>query len=219
MSTRTTSTSDTSARPTRRSSRSKPCAGQIAESDGDVAERVTVVSPGEQVDVGLPVTAVGEMHAVIHDDLPRVFNSGYVVDAGGARLYHPGDSFTPPGGPVDVLCLPIHAPWSKIAEVIDFARSVGAGRALAVHDGLLNETGLSVVGRNLGILLNDGSYDGWSPAPTSPPSDRTDEPDPSVRIVGMMRSVYRRTAPPGPTLDRTRLPRGRWRRVSARPRG
>ena len=136
---------------------------QIAGSDGDVAERVTVVSPGEQVDVGLPVTAVGEMHAVIHDDLPRVFNSGYVVDAGGARLYHPGDSFTPPGGPVDVLCLPIHAPWSKIAEVIDFARSVGAGRALAVHDGLLNETGLSVVGRNLGILLNDGSYERLEP--------------------------------------------------------
>ena len=136
---------------------------QIAGSDGDVAERVTVVSPGEQVDVGLPVTAVGEMHAVIHDDLPRVHNSGYVVDAGGARLYHPGDSFTPPGGPVDVLCLPIHAPWSKISEVIDFARSVGAGRALAVHDGLLNETGLSVVGRNLGILLSEGSYERMEP--------------------------------------------------------
>ena len=136
---------------------------QIAGSDGDVAERVTVVSPGEQVDVGLPVTAVGEMHAVIHDDLPRVHNSGYVVDAGGARLYHPGDSFTPPGGPVDVLCLPIHAPWSKISEVIDFARSVGAGRALAVHDGLLNETGLSVVGRNLGILLGEGSYERLEP--------------------------------------------------------
>ena len=136
---------------------------QIAGSDGDVAERVTVVSPGEQVDVGLPVTAVGEMHAVIHDDLPRVHNSGYVVDAGGARLYHPGDSFTPPGGPVDVLCLPIHAPWSKISEVIDFARSVGAGRALAVHDGLLNETGLSVVGRNLGILLSEGSYERLEP--------------------------------------------------------
>ena len=132
---------------------------QIAEADGDVAERVTVVSPGEQVDVGLPVTAVGELHAVIHEDLPRFYNSGYVVDAGSTRIYHPGDSFTPPGGPVDVLCLPIHAPWSKISEVIDFGRSVGATRSVAVHDGLLNDTGLSVVGRNLGILLGDGAYE------------------------------------------------------------
>ena len=77
---------------------------QIAEADPGVAERVTLVSPGEQVDVGLPVTAVGELHAVIHEDLPRVHNSGYVVDVGSLRVYHPGDSFTPPGGPVDVLC-------------------------------------------------------------------------------------------------------------------
>lgn len=131
---------------------------RIAEQDRDVAERVTVVVPGQQIDAGLPVTAVGELHAVIHEDLPRIHNSGYVVDAGGTRVYHPGDSFTPPGGPVDVLCLPIHAPWSKISEVIDFGRSVGARRAVAVHDGLLNDTGLSVVGRNLEMLLGE-SYE------------------------------------------------------------
>lgn len=131
---------------------------RIAEQDRDVAERVTVVAPGQQLDAGLPVTAVGELHAVIHEDLPRIHNSGYVVDAGGTRVYHPGDSFTPPGGPVDVLCLPIHAPWSKISEVIDFGRSVGARRAVAVHDGLLNDTGLSVVGRNLEMLLGE-SYE------------------------------------------------------------
>ena len=131
---------------------------RIAEQDRDVAGRVTVVAPGQQLDAGLPVTAVGELHAVIHEDLPRIHNSGYVVDAGGTRVYHPGDSFTPPGGPVDVLCLPIHAPWSKISEVIDFGRSVGARRAVAVHDGLLNDTGLSVVGRNLEMLLGE-SYE------------------------------------------------------------
>ena len=136
---------------------------RIAEADGDVAERVTVVSPGERVDVGLPVTAVGELHAVIHEDLPRIFNSGYVVDAGSTRIYHPGDSFTTPGGPVDVLCLPVHAPWSKICEVVDFGRSVGASRTLAVHDGLLNDTGLSVVGRNLQMLLPEGAYERLEP--------------------------------------------------------
>ena len=131
---------------------------QIAAGDPAVAERVTVVSPGEQFDAGLPVTAVGELHAVIHEDLPRFYNSGYVVDVGDTRVYHPGDSFTPPGGPVDVLFLPIHAPWSRISEVIDFAREVGAPQSVAVHDGLLNDAGLAVVGRNLDTLLPDGGY-------------------------------------------------------------
>ena len=131
---------------------------QIADADAGVAERVTVVSPGEQFDAGLPVAAVGELHAVIHEDLPRFRNSGYVLDVAGLRLYHPGDSFTPPGGPVDVLFLPVHAPWSKISEVIDFGRSVGATHTVAVHDGLLNDTGLAVVGRNLDSFLGDQGY-------------------------------------------------------------
>jgi L-ascorbate metabolism protein UlaG (beta-lactamase superfamily) len=136
---------------------------QIAEADRGVAERVTVVAPGEQLDVGLPVTAVGELHAEIHRDLPRVHNSGFVVDVGSLRVYHPGDSLTPPGGPVDVLLLPVHAPWSKISEVVDFGRSVGAPRAVAVHDGLLNDTGLGVVGRNLERLLGDTAYERLQP--------------------------------------------------------
>jgi L-ascorbate metabolism protein UlaG (beta-lactamase superfamily) len=126
---------------------------QIAEGDPAVAERVTVVEPGEQVDVGLPVTVVGELHAVIHEELPRFYNSGYLVDVGGTRVYHPGDSFTPPGGPVDLLFLPMQAPWNKLTEVVEFGRTAGAPRAVAVHDGLLNDTGLAVTGRNLGLLL------------------------------------------------------------------
>jgi L-ascorbate metabolism protein UlaG (beta-lactamase superfamily) len=126
---------------------------QIAEQDPELAERVTVVSPGQQLDVGLPVTVVGELHAVIHEDLPRFHNSGYVVDLGGTRVYHPGDSFTPAGGPIDVLFLPVHAPWSKLSEVVDFGRSIGAPRAVAVHDGLLNDTGLAIAGRNAEALL------------------------------------------------------------------
>lgn len=126
----------------------------IAESDNEVAERVQVVEPGQQLDAGLPVTVVGELHAVIHEDLPRFHNSGYLVDVDGTRLFHPGDAFTVPEHPVDVLLLPVHAPWSKISEVIDFARAVGARRSVAVHDGLLNDTGLNVVGNNLDRLLD-----------------------------------------------------------------
>jgi L-ascorbate metabolism protein UlaG (beta-lactamase superfamily) len=123
-----------------------------------VAERVQVVSPGEQFDAGVPVTAVGELHAVIHPDLPRFANTGFVLDVAGTRVYHPGDSFTPAGGPVDLLLLPVHAPWSKLSEVVDFAREVGARQSVAVHDGLLNDTGLSIVGRNLSALLDDDAH-------------------------------------------------------------
>lgn len=128
-------------------------ARQIAAEDAGVSERVTVVSPGQRFDAGLPVTAVGELHAVITPDLPRISNSGYLVRAGDSTLYHPGDALTTPGEPVDVLCVPVHAPWNKISEVIDFARSVGAARAFGVHDGLLNDTGLALVTRVLGQHL------------------------------------------------------------------
>ena len=126
----------------------------IAEANQEVAERVQVVEPGQQLDAGLPVTVVGELHAVIHQDLPRFHNSGYLVDVDGTRVFHPGDAFTVPDGPVDVLLLPVHAPWSKISEVIDFARAVGARRSVAVHDGLLNDTRLGVVGNNLNRLVD-----------------------------------------------------------------
>jgi L-ascorbate metabolism protein UlaG (beta-lactamase superfamily) len=129
----------------------------IADADSEVAERVQVVQPGEQLDVGLPVTVVGEKHAVIHPDLPRFDNSGFVVQVGDVRLFHPGDALTPPGVDVDVLLLPVHAPWNKMSEVVDYAREVGAPRSVAVHDGLLNDDGLTILNRNLhGLLDRDG---------------------------------------------------------------
>ncbi len=56
-------------------------AAKIREDAPDIAERVTVVAPGETFDAGLPVRAVGELHAVIHPEFPRFFNSGYVLSA------------------------------------------------------------------------------------------------------------------------------------------
>lgn len=119
----------------------------------DVAERVRVVAPGERFDAGLPVMAVGELHAVIHPELARVHNSGYVVEAGARRVYHPGDALTGPGVDVDVLCLPVSAPWLKASEAIDFARAVGAPLNLAVHDRVYSEAGLGIVDGHLQRFL------------------------------------------------------------------
>ena len=116
-----------------------------------VSERVTIVTPGESFDPGIPAVSVGELHAVIHPDLPRFYNSGYVFDLGGTTVYHPGDSLTVPEQRVDVLCVPVCAPWMRAPEGVDFARAVGAPRNLAIHDRIYSEAGLRIVDGHYGL--------------------------------------------------------------------
>jgi L-ascorbate metabolism protein UlaG (beta-lactamase superfamily) len=110
--------------------------------------RVHAVGAGDTFTAaGFEVSVHGEWHAVIHPDLPRVRNVGFLV---AGQVFHPGDALTVPEVAVPTLLLPAHAPWSKTAELVDYLREVGAGRAYAVHDGLLNDAGLGVVGGLLG---------------------------------------------------------------------
>jgi len=110
----------------------------------DAAERVHAVEPGTAFDAaGFAIRSFGGQHALIHPQIPVVANIGYLVDG---DVYHPGDSFIIPDGiSVRTLLVPIHAPWNKVSEVVDFVIGVRAGRAFPIHDGLLNETGLGLV--------------------------------------------------------------------------
>ncbi|KRF16660.1 MBL fold metallo-hydrolase [Nocardioides sp. Soil797] len=128
-------------------------ARKIAEEAPDLAERVTVVAPGEEFLAGLPARAVGELHAVIHPEYPRFHNSGFVVGAGGKRIYHPGDALTLPGEDVDVLLVPSSAPWLKVSEAIDFTRDVGAPVNLAIHDRIYTEAAHAMLEGHMGRLL------------------------------------------------------------------
>jgi L-ascorbate metabolism protein UlaG (beta-lactamase superfamily) len=128
-------------------------AAKLRDEAPDVAERVTVVAPGESVDVGVPVQAVGERHAVIHPELPGLENSGFLLDVEGSVVYHPGDALTVPDRAVDLLLLPVSAPWLKIGECIDFARDVAAPRSLAIHDAIYSDTGLGLADSLLGMFL------------------------------------------------------------------
>ncbi|MGK5113491.1 MULTISPECIES: MBL fold metallo-hydrolase [unclassified Geodermatophilus] len=122
--------------------------GSVAGQLEGLGNRVHVVGDGDAVTVaGFEVTVHGELHAVIHPDIPRIPNVGFLV---GGHVFHPGDALTVPDEPVATLLLPVHAPWSKVSEVIDYVRAVDADQAFAVHDGLLNDTGLGVVGGMLG---------------------------------------------------------------------
>ncbi|MDN4159785.1 MBL fold metallo-hydrolase [Nocardioides abyssi] len=120
----------------------------------DVAERLHVVAPGESFGVGsISVRAVGELHAVIHPELPRITNSGYLLDLGGTKVFHPGDALTGPGEPIDLLLLPVSAPWLRVGEAVDFAREVGAPRNLAIHDRVYSDAGLGIVDGHLQRFL------------------------------------------------------------------
>jgi glyoxylase-like metal-dependent hydrolase (beta-lactamase superfamily II) len=83
----------------------------------------------------------------VHAEIPRIKNIGFLVEG---QVFHPGDAFTVPDEPVATLLLPVHAPWSKVAEVIDYVREVRADQAYALHDGLLNDSGLGLLNGLLG---------------------------------------------------------------------
>jgi L-ascorbate metabolism protein UlaG (beta-lactamase superfamily) len=108
-----------------------------------LAGAVTAVEPRQEFEAaGFTVRAYGGAHALIHPDIPRVANLGYLISDGDTNVYHPGDSFTVPGDiDVQTLFVPLHAPWAKLAESIDFVRAVRPERTFALHDALLNEIG------------------------------------------------------------------------------
>lgn len=106
-------------------------------------DQVKAVAPGDALLVeGVEVTVHGGMHAVVHSDLPRVANVGYLIDG---TVYHPGDSYQVPGVLVDVLLLPVSGPWMKLAEAVDFARAVAPERAIGIHEGAASAFGLRLL--------------------------------------------------------------------------
>ena len=108
------------------------------------ASRLHAVTAGTAFEAGpFSVTTHGGQHALIHPLIPTVANVGYVVDD---AVFHPGDSFTVPRGvTVPTVLVPLHAPWSKMSEVIDFMIATRATTAFQIHDALLSENGFGVV--------------------------------------------------------------------------
>jgi L-ascorbate metabolism protein UlaG (beta-lactamase superfamily) len=112
-----------------------------------LGDRARGLATDEQTTVGdLLITAVGGQHAIIHRDIPRIGNVGYVIRSEGQpTLFHPGDSYeTVPDG-VDVLAMPAYGPWAAMKETIDFVRAVGALEGFPIHDELLSDAGRALV--------------------------------------------------------------------------
>lgn len=82
----------------------------------------------------LLIEAFGKEHADIYPAIPKVQNTGYFISN---RLFYPGDAFTNPGKPVEILALPVAGPWLHISETIDYALLLKPKIVFPVHDGFL----------------------------------------------------------------------------------
>jgi len=98
---------------------------------------------GEPTHVGaVEVTAVGQRHALINEFIPRIDNLGVVLRSEGEpTFFHPGDAYDAEPGEVDVLALPLSAPWAASRDTLAFVRRIAPRVAVPVHDALLSPVG------------------------------------------------------------------------------
>ena len=112
-----------------------------AEKDLDVV----AVHAGDDYRIGgVSLEVVGSHHAMIHPNIPIITNTGYLV---AGTFFYPGDNFVLPEMPIEVLALPIGAPWLKISETIAYVMQVRPKVAIPVHDAVL-----SMLEMNVGLV-------------------------------------------------------------------
>ncbi len=106
--------------------------GKLLDTEGIAHEVVT--EGGKSDGHGVLIEAYGHEHAGIYRNLYLVENTGYFI---AGKLFYPGDAFTDPKRPVDILALPCIGPWMKISEAIEYAIRLKPRVAFPVHDGIL----------------------------------------------------------------------------------
>jgi len=113
---------------------------QILADEGTVAQihsdspNTMIARNREVIEIaGVTVEVIGREHAVIHSSIPGIPNVGYLI---AGRLFHPGDAFTPVGREVDILALPLVAPWSKFQETADYLLETKPRIAFPIHEAI-----------------------------------------------------------------------------------
>jgi Predicted Zn-dependent hydrolases of the beta-lactamase fold len=121
----------------------EPQAAAVME-DAGIAAEYTV--SGETLTFGrVQVTPVGENHALINEALPRIGNLGVVLRSEGEpSLFHPGDAYDAEPGHIEILALPLNAPWTASRDTVAFVRRIAPRVSIPIHDALL-----SAIGRRL----------------------------------------------------------------------
>lgn len=116
-------------------------------------QQVTVAQPGRSVQVG-PFTMAfyGGQHATIRPQMPADQNVGILVNN---AFYYPGDSFVTPGVPVQLLALPVSAPWLKFSEAADFVATVKPQTCFPTHNAILSDVGQGLMDRLVGGVCQE----------------------------------------------------------------
>jgi len=99
--------------------------------DGEKIDHICV-KHGDSIVMGeIVLVGIGEKHAQIHPSIPQSENTGFFIDG---RLWYPGDSFTNPERPIEILALPVTGPWLTIGQSVDYALALKPKVAFPVHD-------------------------------------------------------------------------------------
>jgi L-ascorbate metabolism protein UlaG (beta-lactamase superfamily) len=102
------------------------------------------------------LSAHGNEHAFNHSRVPQVANVGVKVSAAGEPvLFHPGDAYDPAPGMIDILAVPINAPWTAVRDSIDFVRRIAPRSIVPIHDGLLSPAGRGLYLQHIGTHGGD----------------------------------------------------------------
>jgi L-ascorbate metabolism protein UlaG (beta-lactamase superfamily) len=121
----------------------EPQAAVLIAEAGLVAEHTV---PGEALTFGpVQVIPVGEEHALINEALPRIGNLGLVLRSEGEpSLFHPGDAYDAEPGQIEILALPLNAPWTASRDTVAFAQRISPRFCVPIHDALLSAIGRSL---------------------------------------------------------------------------
>ncbi len=84
---------------------------------------------------GIEVAGFGKEHKNIYPTVQNVMNTGFLIQN---RFFYPGDAFTVPDAPVEILAMPIIGPWMTLAQAIDYAKEIQPHVCIPVHDGMLS---------------------------------------------------------------------------------
>lgn len=107
------------------------------------------VVPNEGVKIGnFELEFFGGQHATIAENMPDIANLGVLING---RLYYPGDSFSlPEDREIEILALPVSAPWMKYSEAAAFVSSVKPKKIFPTHDAILSPTGKDLIDTMVG---------------------------------------------------------------------
>ncbi len=119
---------------------------RLKSSEPQLGNRIQRMQSGQALTFGaVTVLPVGHKHALIHDGVPRPDNIGVVLTCHGhPSLFHPGDALDVEHealNDLDVLCVPINAPWASVADTLAFVQRLAPTKVVPIHDGLLNDAG------------------------------------------------------------------------------